>query len=1220
LRIGSTSCDGFEAHGGKPGADVGGSCSSPALRASARPWLAAALAEHVVASGAALHYGGSGGAGGAKALAAIADARSATAPTLIVLDELHLHERPIAALVEAVDAIETRPVLLVGLFDDDEGRPQLAELVDRVDARGDGRRRLRPLGLEGVEAIARSYVGDVDELPAESMLRASGGVPARVHEVVSDWARDEAKPRLAAAAEWLAAGKSQQAAGLEFAHNVIALKLGRIYDTRDGVDRSGSCPYKGLAAFDESDAAYFYGRERLVGELAARTVGMGLLGVVGPSGSGKSSVVLAGLLPSLAAGLLPGSERWGHAILRPGEHPLDALETALRDRESAERLVLVVDQFEEVFTGADDEPVRAAFIDRLVELARDPERAVVVVTIRADYTGHCTSYPELAEVLAANLVLVAPMAPDELRRAIELPARRVGLRVESSLRDALVEEVGEEPGALPLLSTALVELWQGREDGWLRFQAHARTGGVHGAVSRLAETSYEQLSQPEREAAKTVLLRLVGEGEGESAVRRRVPISEFDVDRDATIASVLTRLTTDRLLTRDDGMIELAHEALLREWPRLRGWLEEDVTGRRLRAHLTQSAVQWADRDRDAGDLYRGARLSATLDWAQTHDRDLNELEREFLASSRQGSEHEAERQRRSNRRLRGLLIGTAIFLVAALIAGVLALIQRGHARDAQSAAEAQALRSDAERLGTLATSEPQLDRAYLLGVAGVELEDLPQTRGDLLTVLQNTRALLRVRQLSRSGIGGLDASPDGRLFATGDAAGVVRFTDLRTGRAVGVPVRVRGEVTMNGMAFSPDGHTLAVATAASDRATLYFVDVRSRQARRIGSWHSVQAAIGPHRFTHLAFSPDGQRIAVAVATANRAAPVPRLPAPHLARRSDRARGLAAAAPAASRTERGPGRLHVTGRAGDIRTAGVDLPVGCEARADRAALPEGWSVLGLAGRAPARRRRQQRERRQPARLAGNPRPAHGYTTRPSGPSGSGLDRCRRVHVERCEHRRRVVRQRRARLGCRLRPDHPDLQQARHWPECGGGRQHGVVRRSGRERGGVGRRGLPKARSDVPVEVDGRLVQHGALPGIQPPGLPDGGDDRRRRVPSRECWAGRSAAGPAGRDAASEERAARGGAGVPPRREDAGYRRSQRQRHLLGRPHAIDRANPRVPGPRLVGGSEPGRQALGGRDENRREPELARRSARARYGSGVAPARGRDRRGRPHLQP
>jgi hypothetical protein len=341
--------------------------------------------------------------------------------------------------------IESGPALVLGLLRDGGDDPAVARLVEAVDVHGDGRRELAPLDEYGVRAIARSYVIDVADLPAEQILRASGGVPSRVHELVADWSRDEAARRLAAAAEWLAAGRSRQAEGLRFADNVIALKLRRIYDTAAREQLAGVCPYKGLGTFEESDAAYFFGREQLVGELAARSVGVGLLGVVGPSGSGKSSLVLAGLLPSLAAGLLPGSERWGRAVLRPGARPVAELDSALSGAERGERLILVVDQFEEVFTTTADPAEQEAFIGRLAELASDPAVAVAV-TIRADYTGHCSLYPEFAELLAANLVLVGPMTGDQLRRAIELPARRVGLRVESALVDALVAEVQDEPG------------------------------------------------------------------------------------------------------------------------------------------------------------------------------------------------------------------------------------------------------------------------------------------------------------------------------------------------------------------------------------------------------------------------------------------------------------------------------------------------------------------------------------------------------------------------------------------------------------------------------------------------------------------------------------------------------------------------------------------------------------------------------------------------------
>ncbi|HXJ64257.1 MAG TPA: AAA family ATPase, partial [Actinomycetota bacterium] len=844
--------------------------------------LAAELAAFVLGSGGEVRLAGAGGDALARALGEIGRASSATAASLVILDEVDVLPEVAERLDEVAPTIANRPVLILGLFRDADRNERLAGLVAREDADGDGHRVLGPLGAEDAHAMAVAALGDVglEEFPAEAIARSSGGVPARMQEAIGDWARDEAARRLAAAAEWMTEGRTRQSAGLDFAANLIARNLGRIYGSPPATTEASAvepeCPYRGLAAFGEDDAPLYFGRERLVGEVAARTVGAGLLAVVGPSGSGKSSLVMAGLLPSLAAGLLPGSARWGHVVLRPGDHPMDALQTALLQKSPGTRLVLVVDQFEETFTTAADEDERGAFVDRLVELAGDPEGSVVVLTIRADYTGHCAPYPELARLLAANLVLVGPMTPDETRRAIELPARRAGVRVESALAEALVEEVGEEPGALPLLSTALVELWHARDGAWMRLEARGRTGGIRGAVARLAESSYDELTEPERDTARAVFLRLVGQGEGDAAVRRQVAVTEFDIERDPTLQRVLDRLTDDRLLTRDDGRIEIAHEALIREWPRLRTWLEEDATGRALRTHLTQSARQWdeRDRDRDSGDLYRGARLSATLDWAQDHDRELNAVEREFLAQGRQAGDAEAERQRRTNRRLRGLLVGTAVFLIVALVAGGLALVQRGHARTAQAAAESQALTSDAERVGTLARTEPSLDRSFLLGVAGVRLEDVPETRGDLLAVLQDAPGVVRFLQASPSGVPAFAASPDGRLLATGDSAGIVRFHDLATSRLAGPTVDVGGPVSLHAMAFSPDGRTVAVGTTTGLRANVVMVDVAGRSARQFGSWPSVPASAGPIRFLRMAFAPDGAHVAVAVATSKPPLPV----------------------------------------------------------------------------------------------------------------------------------------------------------------------------------------------------------------------------------------------------------------------------------------------------------------------------------------------------------
>ena len=488
------------------------------------------------------------------------------------------------------------------------------------------------------------------------------------------------------------------------------------------------------------DAEYYFGRERLVAELVARVVGAGFLGIVGPSGSGKSSVLRAGLLPALAGGVLPGSEGWRRLLLRPGERPLDELRRvlvsgaedplaeALDALPANERLLLAVDQLEELFTACRSDAERAAFAATLARAAADREgRALVVVALRADFYGRFAAYPGLAELLGANHVLVGPMQASELRRAVELPAGRVGLRVEPELADALIDDVEGEPGALPLLSTALLELWQKREDDKLTLASYRESGGVHGAVARLAEGTYGRIPDERRPIVRALMLRLVGEDEGDAPVRRRAPLAELDLERDRWVADVLATLADSRLVTVGEGSVEVAHEALLREWPRLREWIEEDTEGRRLRRQITQAATEWDAAGRDQGELYRGARLAAALDWSTDHAFELNELEREFVTESREVSEREAKRARRTNRRLRVLLAGVAVLFVAALAGGIYAVNQRGEARDAETAQLAQ-------RLGAQALVEDDLDRSLLLARQAVAIDGSPQTRSYLLS------------------------------------------------------------------------------------------------------------------------------------------------------------------------------------------------------------------------------------------------------------------------------------------------------------------------------------------------------------------------------------------------------------------------------------------------------------------------------------------------------
>jgi DNA-binding SARP family transcriptional activator/WD40 repeat protein len=527
------------------------------------------------------------------------------------------------------------------------------------------------------------------------------------------------------------------------------------------------CPFKGLASFDRADADYFCGRERAVADLVARLASKSLVGLVGPSGIGKSSVLRAGLLPALKRGVLPGSERWLQVLLRPGKNPLREFARVLDGKglESGDdRLVLAVDQFEELFTVCTDEAERAAFVHELVTAATDDRRrTLVVLSVRADFYGSCASYPRFRELLSGAHVLLGPMDRDELARAIEQPAQRAGLEIERSLVDALVADVEHEPGGLPLLSTMLLELWSMRDGDTLRHASYRASGGVRGAVARLAELAYSQLDESDRDVARRLFLRLAS-GSGETLTRRRVSPEELAGDDAVAVRRVLDHLIANRLLTSSDGAVEVAHEALLFEWPRLRGWLDDDEQARRLREHLSAAARDWDASGRDASELYRGARLSSALDWTSDHERELTQVEREFLAGSRAAAERETEQQRRANRRLRGLLVGAAALLALALLAGALALLARQHARDAETGAVAQ-------RLGAQALVAKQLDLSLLLARQGVALDDSAVTRENLEAALGQSPAAIKVFHPLAGRLVGVEASRDGRwLLVTNNA------------------------------------------------------------------------------------------------------------------------------------------------------------------------------------------------------------------------------------------------------------------------------------------------------------------------------------------------------------------------------------------------------------------------------------------------------------------
>jgi WD40 repeat protein/DNA-binding SARP family transcriptional activator len=808
---------------------------------------------------------------------------------VLVLDDLHAAEPlPMEAIQRLLDA--GPPLLVVGTYDPDALSPVQRAALDQLVLAGAAERRTLPaLAIENVAEIIRRYVADA--YPAEVRALADGladATPGQIHQTASAWAMQQAAGRVdTAVAQLPAPQRAAQGAREDLVAGVLELQHARTQRTAEGPTPTGRlpiCPYKGLAAYGPDDAAYFVGRERLVAETLARLVGAELLAVVGSSGSGKSSLVRAGLLPALAAGTLPGSERWRQVVLTPGDQPAEVLDRALADLPSQGRTLLVVDQLEELFTLAIASQ-RQGFVDRLVAALRSPFADVVaVVTLRSDYYGHCADHPDLAKLVQATTVLVGAMRPEELGRAIEVPAELAGLAVEPSVTDAILADAGDQPGALPLVSTALLALWEHRDGRRLTLAGYAQTGGVRGAVARLADRVYDGFDPNQQAIARAILLRLTEPGEGGDDVRRRGRRSELG-DDEATI-KVVSTLVTRRLLVADEHTVEVAHEALLREWPRLRGWLEEDREGRRLHRQLAQATSQWAAHDRDPEQLYRGARLAAALDWAKSHDPDLNDTERAFVATSSEQHERQLRRARRTTAVLAGLL-------VVVLAAGGLALVARSSAHRQAVVARSTGLAAQAS---ARRTSQPDL--ALLLAVEGHRVDDSVATRSGLLdTVGQNPRlvglhqgygdtssidlspdeATLAVRSAdgtlrlwdfrtrsprtppidAHEGEGDVRFSPDGSLVATSGDDGKIRLWDARTGKPVGAAMAHEGVAAST--SFSPDGKLLATTGFEDGTVRLWAVP----SGAKVGSPIRVDEVGSQNAI----FSPDSRTIAAITET-----------------------------------------------------------------------------------------------------------------------------------------------------------------------------------------------------------------------------------------------------------------------------------------------------------------------------------------------------------------
>jgi DNA-binding SARP family transcriptional activator/ABC-type glycerol-3-phosphate transport system substrate-binding protein len=491
-------------------------------------------------------------------------------------------------------------------------------------------------------------------------------------------------------------------------------------------------PYKGLRAFLEADAVDFFGREavtkRLLQSLAEDDPAARFLAVVGPSGSGKSSVVRAGLVPALRRGAIPGSERWYVIDVVPGQQPFREIETALmgiavspppslmEELELDElglvravarvlpdpdaELLIVLDQLEEAFTLVEDEAHRRRFLASVRAAVLEPSSRVrVVATLRADFYDAPLSVPGFGDLLAARTEAITPMAPEELERAIVAPADAAGLVVEPRLLARLIAEVADRPGVLPLLQYALTELTERAEGGTLTLDAYRKIGGVSGALARRAEHLFEPMNQTGRDACRQLFLRLVTLGEGTEDTRRRVRRSELATLADPqTMDAAIETFGRHRLLSFDrdtdtrEPTVEIAHEALLREWARLRAWIDDAREDLRQRARISSATGEWIQAERSSEYLLSGIRLAQAEDAIQGESVRLTDNEHDFLSASlaHRDAEAAAERMRhgrelalehRARTRLRGLV---AVLTVGLLLAASLTAVAINRSREAQ--------------------------------------------------------------------------------------------------------------------------------------------------------------------------------------------------------------------------------------------------------------------------------------------------------------------------------------------------------------------------------------------------------------------------------------------------------------------------------------------------------------------------------------------------------
>ena len=716
------------------------------------------------------------------------------------------------------------------------------------------------------------------------------------------------------------------------------------------------CPYVGLDAFQENQHDLFFGRSRLIDDWLALLRTESLLAVLGSSGSGKSSLVLGGLVPRLRAGVLPGSQHWRYRVLTPGSDPLMSLVRAARDpgaddvatlKDHCARLrsddgylaqlagatnavptVLVIDQFEQVFTLCQDLDARRAFVANLLDMVRPaerlPARNLIVLTMRTDFEARVAEMPELHGLFEHAAVRVTAMNATELREAIDKPAELVGLKFEQGIVDELVKELLGEPAGLPLLQFTLLKLWERRQRNRVTWEKYRELGGARRALGICADELYESLIPEEQVSARRVLLRLARPGEGSETMSNPIQRDELFLASEARdrVERVLNRLIATRLVrlshgrAAGDDQVELAHEALVRNWERLRDWLDEERITMRRRLRLTAAADLWSAADRDPDLLWRGSQLDEAL----SHEH-LNKIEQAFVDSSAAVRAREARAARRRQQIGIGGLVVALIVISGLAVYGLVqagearvqrdgAIIDRDAATKARATAETAATvsataeagaiidrdgatkaRATAETAATVSSTaeagarnaqraeaelrkdavsgqlaalarpflDSQLDLSLLLSLEAVLVRPTPAAQGSLFDGLQRSPRLMTYLHKHTSGVRSVAFSPIAPVLATsGEDSSIILWDVSGTSdpRPIGNPLTGH-QAVVESLAFSPNGRILA---SASDDQTIRLWEVADpSNPRLVGSLTGHRGGVWS-----LAFSADGENLASA--------------------------------------------------------------------------------------------------------------------------------------------------------------------------------------------------------------------------------------------------------------------------------------------------------------------------------------------------------------------